>query len=37
LAALPGYEPASAPGHLMAIEEALPWWRRETRRVRKSN
>jgi putative molybdopterin biosynthesis protein len=37
LAALPGYQPASAPGHLMVIEEALPWWRRETRRVQTSN
>ena len=28
LAALPGYQPAAAPGELLAIEEALPWWRR---------
>ncbi len=28
LAALPGYQPASAPGQLLVIEEALPWWRR---------
>lgn len=25
---LPGYQPASAPGAVLLIEEALPWWRR---------
>lgn len=28
LANLPGYRPAVAPGGLLVIEEALPWWRR---------
>jgi putative molybdopterin biosynthesis protein len=27
LAALPGYRPAPAPGDLLVIEDALPWWR----------
>ena len=27
LARLPGYRPASRPGALLAVEEALPWWR----------
>jgi putative molybdopterin biosynthesis protein len=27
LANLPGYQPASAPGSVLVIEEALPWWR----------
>ena len=27
LAGLPGYRPASRPGALLVIEEALPWWR----------
>ena len=27
LAGLPGYHPASRPGALLVIEEALPWWR----------
>jgi len=31
LASLPGYEPAHAPGDLLVVEEALPWWRREVR------
>jgi putative molybdopterin biosynthesis protein len=34
LASLPGYEPAPAPGDLLVVEEALPWWRRESRRVK---
>jgi putative molybdopterin biosynthesis protein len=28
LAGLPGYEPHAAPGSLLAIESALPWWRK---------
>lgn len=28
LANLPGYQPASAPGAVLLIEDALPWWRR---------
>ncbi len=31
LAELPGYRPAAAPGSVLVIEEALPWWRRGTR------
>jgi putative molybdopterin biosynthesis protein len=31
LADLPGYRPAKAPGNLLVIEEALPWWRRRSR------
>jgi putative molybdopterin biosynthesis protein len=27
LAGLPGYRPASRPGKLLRVEEALPWWR----------
>jgi putative molybdopterin biosynthesis protein len=27
LANLPGYQPAGAPGSVLVIEEALPWWR----------
>jgi putative molybdopterin biosynthesis protein len=27
LASLPGYQPAAAPGSLLVIEDALPWWR----------
>ena len=27
LAGLPGYRPASRPGALLVVEEALPWWR----------
>lgn len=26
---LPGYQPASKPGAVLLIEDALPWWRRE--------
>jgi hypothetical protein len=36
LAALPGYQPAAAPGGLLVIEEALPWWRRAKRKVKAS-
>lgn len=25
---LPGYRPASAAGHVLKVEDALPWWRR---------
>ena len=28
LADLPGYEPPAAPGSLLEIQDALPWWRR---------
>jgi putative molybdopterin biosynthesis protein len=28
LGGLPGYQPAPAPGSLLAIDEALPWWSR---------
>jgi putative molybdopterin biosynthesis protein len=28
LRALPGYQPASEPGAVLLVEEALPWWRR---------
>lgn len=28
LSNLPGYQPAVAPGSLLVMEEALPWWRR---------
>jgi putative molybdopterin biosynthesis protein len=28
LAGLPGYQPPAAPGSLLAIETALPWWRK---------
>jgi putative molybdopterin biosynthesis protein len=31
LANLPGYRPATAPGEILVIEEALPWWRRAKR------
>jgi putative molybdopterin biosynthesis protein len=27
LAALPGYQPALAPGRILVMTEALPWWR----------
>jgi len=27
LGRLPGYQPAAAPGSLLVIEDALPWWR----------
>lgn len=32
LASLPGYRPATAPGSVLAIDEALPWWRRGKQR-----
>ena len=32
LAGLPGYRPASRPGALLVVEEALPWWRIARRR-----
>jgi putative molybdopterin biosynthesis protein len=37
LASLPGYRPAAAPGELLAIEEALPWWRRAGTRVKRTD
>lgn len=32
LANLPGYQPSEAPGSLLAVDEALPWWRPRNRR-----
>jgi putative molybdopterin biosynthesis protein len=32
LANLPGYKPSEAPGSLLAVDDALPWWRPRTRR-----
>jgi putative molybdopterin biosynthesis protein len=32
LAELPGYMPAPAPGSVLVMEEALPWWRHSVRR-----
>jgi putative molybdopterin biosynthesis protein len=32
LAGLPGYRPSEAPGLLLAVDDALPWWRRRNRR-----
>lgn len=32
LAGLPGYRPASRPGGLLAVQDALPWWRGSRRR-----
>jgi putative molybdopterin biosynthesis protein len=32
LASLPGYRPSEAPGSLLAVDDALPWWRRRNRR-----
>jgi putative molybdopterin biosynthesis protein len=34
LGSLPGYRPAASAGSLLVIEDALPWWRRATRRHR---
>jgi putative molybdopterin biosynthesis protein len=31
LANLPGYKPSEAPGSLLAVDDALPWWRQRTR------
>jgi putative molybdopterin biosynthesis protein len=33
LAGLPGYRPPEAPGSLLAVDEALPWWYRRNRRI----
>jgi putative molybdopterin biosynthesis protein len=33
LADLPGYQPVAAPGSLLAVDEALPWWCRRRRQV----
>ena len=33
LANLPGYKPSEAPGSLLAVDEALPWWRRQRKRI----
>jgi putative molybdopterin biosynthesis protein len=30
LAELPGYRAAAAPGTVLIVEEALPWWRRRS-------
>ena len=32
LASLPGYKPSEAPGLLLAVDDALPWWRPRNRR-----
>jgi len=32
LANLPGYKPSEAPGSLLAVDDALPWWRTRNRR-----
>lgn len=32
LANLPGYKPCEAPGSLLAVDDALPWWRPRNRR-----
>ena len=32
LASLPGYKPSEAPGSLLAVDDALPWWRPRNRR-----
>jgi putative molybdopterin biosynthesis protein len=36
LAMLPGYRPVAAPGRLLMVEEALPWWRTGRKRARLS-
>ena len=36
LAGLPGYEPTAAPGSLLAIESALPWWRKRHNPIRRA-
>jgi putative molybdopterin biosynthesis protein len=36
LAGLPGYQPPPAPGSLIAIEAALPWWRKSTLKLERS-
>ena len=33
LAGLPGYEPPVAPGSMLSVESALPWWRRAKSRT----
>jgi len=33
LANLPGYKPSEAPGSLLAVDDALPWWRPRNRRT----
>jgi putative molybdopterin biosynthesis protein len=37
LANLPGYKPSDAPGSPLAIDEALPWWRRRHRKPMQQN
>ncbi len=32
---LPGYQPATAPGKVLVMEQALPWWRPAERRAKK--
>jgi putative molybdopterin biosynthesis protein len=32
LRTVPGYKPSEAPGSLLAVDDALPWWRPRTRR-----
>jgi putative molybdopterin biosynthesis protein len=33
LANLPGYRPPAAPGSLLAVDDALPWWHRRNGRI----
>jgi putative molybdopterin biosynthesis protein len=35
LANLPGYRPAAAPGRVLVMEEALPWWRHAQADIRR--
>jgi putative molybdopterin biosynthesis protein len=35
LAALPGYQPALAPGRVLVMTEALPWWRYTRKKARR--
>jgi putative molybdopterin biosynthesis protein len=37
LANLPGYKPSEAPGSLLAVDDALPWWRPRIRRSATKN
>jgi len=37
LASLPGYKPSEAPGSLLAVDDALPWWRPRNRRSAAKN
>jgi putative molybdopterin biosynthesis protein len=37
LAELPGYQPALAPGQVLVMTKALPWWRNTKRKARRVN